>query len=59
MDEKLGLCATCRFGQLIASPRGSQFLLCEKSKPEAGPSHPQFPKYPRLPVVVCPGYERK
>lgn len=27
-------------------------MLCELSKTD-----PRFPKYPRLPVLACPGYE--
>ena len=36
----------------IISDRGSQFVLCEKSKTD-----PNFPRYPRLPVLACTGYE--
>ena len=35
----------------IESDRGSIFLFCERSKTD-----PQFPKYPRLPVLRCAGY---
>jgi hypothetical protein len=47
-----GLCATCRYAQRIASSKGSEFLLCDLSK-----SDPRFPKYPRLPVLSCSGYQ--
>jgi hypothetical protein len=30
------------------------FSLCERSKTDA-----RFPKYPRLPVESCPGFEPK
>jgi len=49
-----GLCADCRFMQLVQSDRGSQFFLCERSATD-----PSYPKYPRLPVFQCAGYERK
>jgi len=49
-----GLCADCRYMRLITSDRGSQFYLCGRSA-----SDPSFPKYPRLPVVECRGYEPK
>jgi len=33
---------------------GSQFSLCERSR-----SDPAYPRYPRLPVRECRGYERR
>ena len=48
----VGLCADCRFMRLIESARGSTFYLCERSAADA-----RFPKYPRLPVLRCAGYE--
>jgi hypothetical protein len=61
LERRLGLCASCRLGQLITSSRGSEFLLCEKSNADgaAPDAAEQYPKYPRVPVVACPGYERK
>jgi hypothetical protein len=48
-----GLCATCAHQQLVKTGRGSVFSLCRRHKDE-----PQrYPKYPRLPVVRCAGYE--
>lgn len=38
----------------ISSDRGSTFYLCEKSLTD-----PSFPKYPRLPVLQCAGFERR
>ncbi len=46
-----GLCADCQFMRLIESDRGSTFYLCERSATDA-----TFAKYPRLPVLQCPGY---
>jgi hypothetical protein len=46
-----GLCADCQFMRRIESDRGSVFLYCERSKTD-----PRFLKYPRLPVLQCPGY---
>jgi len=48
----IGLCADCRFMRRIESDRGSTFYLCERSATDA-----RFPKYPRLPVLQCIGYE--
>ena len=54
-DERarVGLCADCRHAQRVESDRWSVFWRCELSA-----SDPRFPKYPRLPVLSCEGYER-
>ena len=46
-----GLCARCRHARALASTR-SVFLRCGLSEVDG-----RFPRSPRLPVVVCPGYE--
>lgn len=51
--NRIGLCADCRFMRLVESARGSKFYLCERSATD-----PKFPKYPRLPVLQCGGYEK-
>ena len=50
---QVGLCADCVHMRQIQSDRGSIFYLCQLSSGDA-----RFPKYPRLPVVRCSGYER-
>ena len=53
-QQKLaGLCADCLHSRRIKSDRGSIFFLCQLAL-----SNPQFQKYPRLPVLSCPGYEK-
>jgi len=52
--KRLGLCASCNHARQIQSVKGSQFLLCQLSQWD-----PNFPKYPRLPVLACPGYSPK
>jgi hypothetical protein len=47
-----GLCADCVHAQQVMSARDSKFYLCRLSA-----SDPRFPKYPRLPVLSCKGYE--
>jgi len=47
-----GLCDSCAHQRVVTTTRGSRFSLCERSKTE-----PEFPKYPRVPVVECRGYE--
>ena len=48
-----GLCDSCRHQQIVRNTRGSVFSLCRRSKDEPD----RFPRYPRLPVTACPGYE--
>jgi hypothetical protein len=51
-QTSVGLCVTCIFLRKIHSDRGSTFYLCQRSTTD-----PNFPKYPRLPVLQCRGYE--
>lgn len=48
-----GLCGSCRHQQVVRNTRGSVFSLCRRSRDEPD----RFPRYPRLPVLSCPGYE--
>ena len=48
----VGLCLSCRHARVIRSDRGSIFYMCRLSAHD-----PRFPKYPRLPVLQCAGYE--
>jgi hypothetical protein len=52
--QPAGLCATCVHQKIIRSGRGSTFSMCQRHKTE-----PAYPKYPRLPVTACPGYEQR
>jgi hypothetical protein len=49
-----GLCESCRHQQLIRNTRGSEFSRCERAKTD-----PAYPKYPRLPVMKCAGWEER
>jgi hypothetical protein len=49
------LCYSCIHQQLVPNTRGSVFSLCRRSRDEPD----RFPRYPRLPVLQCPGYERE
>ncbi len=51
MHMQIGLCETCQHQRVVKTAR-SAFSLCERSKTDD-----RFPKYPRLPVVACPGFE--
>ncbi|HEX2204754.1 MAG TPA: hypothetical protein VHG91_15710 [Longimicrobium sp.] len=46
-----GLCESCANVKIVETRKGSRFFLCQLSEVD-----PRFPKYPRLPVVACPGY---
>ena len=51
---RAGLCDTCRYQRIVRNTRGSSFSLCERSRTDDA-----FPRYPRLPVVQCAGYEKR
>lgn len=48
----VGLCATCRCARVVETRTGSRFYLCRRSATD-----PRFPRYPRLPVLRCAGYD--
>ena len=49
---RAGLCNRCRWQRVVRTTRGSAFSLCERSRQEPG-----YPRYPRIPVERCPGFE--
>ena len=49
--ERIGLCADCRHMRRVETDRRAVFYRCLLSD-----SDTRFPKYPRLPVLQCPGY---
>jgi hypothetical protein len=49
---QVGLCSRCLHMREIRSDRGSTFYMCQLSATD-----PRFPKYPRLPVLQCLGYQ--
>ena len=50
-----GLCDSCVHQRVVRNTRGSSFSLCRRSKAEPE----KYPRYPRLPVARCAGYERR
>jgi uncharacterized protein (TIGR00290 family) len=54
LTSHVGLCATCLNKSVIVSQRGSVFYRCMLSD-----SHPEFPRYPRLPVLTCSGWSAR
>src|SRR5919206_1859155 len=51
---KAGLCDSCKHQKIVRSGRGSVFSMCLRHRTDE-----RFPKYPRIPVERCPGYERR
>jgi hypothetical protein len=49
-----GLCDACRHQRLVPNTRGSVFSLCLRSRTDPG-----YPRYPRVPVLACAGYEQR
>jgi hypothetical protein len=47
-----GLCDSCLHQQLVPNTRGSVFSLCLRSRGDR-----RYPRYPRVPVLSCPGHE--
>jgi hypothetical protein len=50
--ERFGLCARCAWGRPFSSGRGALFMACERSRTDL-----RYPRFPAIPVVVCPGFE--
>ncbi|MGH2849812.1 MAG: hypothetical protein ACRDLP_04275 [Solirubrobacteraceae bacterium] len=48
-----GLCERCIHQRIVRNTRGSTFSLCERSRSEPD----VYPRYPRLPVLECAGFE--
>jgi hypothetical protein len=51
--DRVGLCACCIHARTVRSSHGSTFVLCKLSGVGG-----RFPKYPRLPVLHCPGFDQ-
>jgi hypothetical protein len=50
-----GLCDRCVHQQVVRNTRGSSFSLCRRSRTEPE----RYPRYPRLPVRSCPGFQER
>jgi hypothetical protein len=50
----ISLCEFCQNMRDVVTPKGSRFLLCQLSTTD-----PDYPKYPRQPVLQCDGYREK
>ncbi len=49
-----GLCGACRYPKLNETRRGTAYLRCLRAAWDAS-----LPRYPRLPVTQCAGFERR
>lgn len=47
-----GLCDSCLHQRVVRNTRGSSFSLCRRAKDDE-----RYARYPRLPVLRCPGHE--
>ena len=52
LDPDVGLCSCCRWAHVTTTARGNRFWRCTRAETD-----PRFVRYPRLPVLQCPGYE--
>jgi hypothetical protein len=49
-----GLCEACRHAKLNETRRGTVYLRCLRAAWDTS-----LPRYPRLPVTQCAGFERR
>lgn len=52
LGAPLGLCGRCRHPSLNTTKRGTTYLRCTRAKWDD-----RLTRYPRLPVLHCPGFE--
>lgn len=48
-----GLCGQCVYAVVRPTRRGTTYLRCGLARADS-----RFPKYPRLPISACDGYEQ-
>ncbi len=53
-DPSLGLCGSCRYRRGVIGRRGATYVLCRRAESDSN-----YPKYPRLPMLRCAGYEER
>lgn len=51
---RAGLCESCFHQRVVRNTRGSRFSLCERAKTDSS-----YPKYPRVPVLECTGFQKR
>jgi hypothetical protein len=53
-ESNVGLCQVCVNARRTQGAHGTVFYFCRLAETD-----PHFVKYPRLPVIVCSGFEKK
>ncbi len=48
----VGLCAQCRWAARVPTDKARCYWRCRRSEVDT-----RYPRYPRLPMVVCAGYQ--
>ena len=51
-EGRVGLCPGCPHVRVVRSRTNQDYYRCERSTADA-----RYPKYPRLPVLRCDGYD--
>jgi hypothetical protein len=52
LGAEAGLCAACQYPKLNETRRGTVYLRCTRAEWDA-----TLPRYPRLPVTQCAGFD--
>lgn len=53
-DARVGLCADCQWVRIVRNKRESVFYRCLRADTD-----PRFVRYPPLPMLACPGFDRR
>lgn len=53
LGDPVGLCRRCAHHRPVGNRRGIRYYLCRRSVDDES-----FPRYPRLPVAECRGFEK-
>ncbi len=53
-DPSLGLCGSCRYRREVIGRQGAMYVLCRRAESDSN-----YPKYPRVPMLRCAGYEER
>ena len=54
LGAEAGLCAACQHAKLNETRKGTAYLRCTRAAWDS-----RLPRYPRLPVTDCPGFDRR
>lgn len=54
LGDDAGCCSSCQHAKLNVTRRGTAYLRCLRAAWD-----PRLPRYPRLPVRDCPGFDEQ